>query len=101
MFSPVLAVGHRCFRLIFATRLSHPSLWPYLGDLCYSSSLYYGESTLGREQLVMRVIDLESTSNMTGGYLESTRAASGCSAQEGVANTVYGLLGEGPGGVSK
>ena len=49
----------------------------------------------------MRVIALESTSNMTGGYLESTHAASGCSAQEGVANTIYGLLGEEPGGVSK
>ena len=50
---------------------------------------------------MMRVIALESTSNMTGGYLESTQAASGCSAQEGVASTIYGLLGEGPGGVCK
>ena len=86
MFSPVLAVGHRCFRLIFATRLSHPSLWPYLGDLCYSSSLYYGESTLGREQLVMRVIDLESTSNMTGNSSRLHTSPS-CSAQEGMTNT--------------
>ena len=61
----------------------------------------YGKSAFGREQMVMRVFNLESTSNMTGNFFESTHAASGCSAQEGVAYTVYGLLGEGPGGVSK